>query len=67
MDIAVLGTGTVGRAIAGRLSELGHSVTIGTRDPDATRAKEEYAAWAGPSPPSPSPRSPTLPPVRSWS
>ncbi len=47
MDIAVLGTGTVGRAIAGRLSELGHSVTVGTRDPDATRAKEEYAAWAG--------------------
>ena len=50
MDIAVLGTGTVGRAIAGRLSELGHSVTVGTRDPAATRAKAEYAAWADSAP-----------------
>jgi predicted dinucleotide-binding enzyme len=46
MDIAVLGTGTVGRALAGRLQELGHHVTVGTRDPEATRAKDEYAAWA---------------------
>jgi predicted dinucleotide-binding enzyme len=46
MKIAVLGTGTVGRTLAGRLTELGHDVTVGTRDPDATRAKEEYAAWA---------------------
>jgi predicted dinucleotide-binding enzyme len=43
MRIAVLGTGTVGRALAGRLAELGHTVTIGTRDPDATRAREEDA------------------------
>ncbi len=46
MKIAVLGTGMVGRALAGRFSELGHDVTIGTRDPGATRAKEAYAAWA---------------------
>ena len=54
MNIAVLGTGTVGRAIAARLAELGHTVTIGTRDPDATRARTEpdqmgtppYPAWA---------------------
>ena len=46
MDIAVLGTGPVGRAMAGRLSELGHRVTIGTRDPEGTAAREEYAAWA---------------------
>ena len=39
MDIAVLGTGAVGRAIAGRLDELGHSVAIGTRDPAATTAR----------------------------
>ena len=45
MRIAVLGTGTVGRALAGRFAELGHEVTVGTRDPAATAAKEEYAAW----------------------
>ena len=41
MNIAVLGTGTVGRAIAGRLDELGHAVTVGTRDPQATLARTE--------------------------
>jgi predicted dinucleotide-binding enzyme len=46
LDIAVLGTGPVGRALAGRLSELGHRVTIGTRDPDSTSCRGEYAAWA---------------------
>jgi predicted dinucleotide-binding enzyme len=46
LDIAVLGTGPVGRAVAGRLSELGHSVTVGTRDPAGTAAREDYAAWA---------------------
>jgi 8-hydroxy-5-deazaflavin:NADPH oxidoreductase len=44
--IAVLGTGPVGRAVAGRLSELGHEVTVGTRDPAGTTGREEYAAWA---------------------
>ena len=44
--IAVLGTGPVGRAVAGRLSELGHDVAIGTRDPEDTAGREEYAAWA---------------------
>jgi predicted dinucleotide-binding enzyme len=46
MEIAVLGTGTVGRTLAGRLAELGHGLTIGTRHPDATSRREEYAAWA---------------------
>ena len=36
MKIAVLGTGMVGQALAARLSGLGHDVTIGTRDPQAT-------------------------------
>ena len=53
MKIAVLGTGTVGRTIAGKLSELGHEVVIGTRDPEATLARTEsdamgtlpYSAW----------------------
>lgn len=55
MKFAVLGTGMVGRAIAGRLDELGHQATIGTRDPQATLARTEtdamgnppYATWAG--------------------
>ncbi|HWJ10835.1 MAG TPA: NAD(P)-binding domain-containing protein [Nocardioides sp.] len=41
MKIAVLGTGMVGRTIAARLDELGHDVLVGTRDPDATRARED--------------------------
>lgn len=55
MHIAVLGTGMVGRAIAGRLSELGHQVAIGTRDPQATLARTDsdqmgnppFSSWAG--------------------
>ncbi|HYN66250.1 MAG TPA: NAD(P)-binding domain-containing protein [Ornithinibacter sp.] len=39
MNIAVLGTGSVGRAIAGRLHELGHAVVVGTRDPQVTLAR----------------------------
>ena len=54
MKIAVLGTGMVGRALAGRLSGLGHDVTIGTRDPQATLARTEpdgmgnppFSTWA---------------------
>lgn len=53
MQITVLGTGMVGRAIAGALSGLGHQVTVGTRDPEATLARTDpdqpgagsYAAW----------------------
>ena len=41
MRVAVLGTGMVGRAIAGKLSELGHEVVVGTRDPAATLARHE--------------------------
>jgi predicted dinucleotide-binding enzyme len=49
MRIAVLGTGGVGRALAGRLAELGHDVTVGTRDPAATLARAEpgsFREWA---------------------
>ena len=53
MNIAVLGTGSVGRALAGGLSRLGHTVSVGTRDPEATLARTEpdgmgnppFAAW----------------------
>jgi predicted dinucleotide-binding enzyme len=41
MDIAVLGTGMVGQAIAARLDGLGHTVFIGTRDAHATLARTE--------------------------
>jgi 8-hydroxy-5-deazaflavin:NADPH oxidoreductase len=41
MNIAVLGTGAVGQALAGRLHDLGHTVVLGTRDPDATRARTD--------------------------
>ena len=55
MNIAVLGTGMVGRAIAGRLHELGHTVVVGTRDPEATLARTEpdgmgnppFSTWLG--------------------
>lgn len=53
MDIAVLGTGMVGQAIAGRLHALGHAVVVGTRDPASTLARTEpdgmgnppFSAW----------------------
>ncbi|MFG1653753.1 NADPH-dependent F420 reductase [Micromonospora sp. NPDC049275] len=45
MRIAVLGTGSVGRTISARAAELGHQVTIGTRDV-ATTLAGDYAAWA---------------------
>lgn len=39
MKIAVLGTGMVGRAHAAKLVELGHDVTIGTKDVAITMAE----------------------------
>lgn len=45
MNIAILGTGGVGQTIAAKLSSLGHSVSIGTRDTIATLAREEFSAW----------------------
>jgi 8-hydroxy-5-deazaflavin:NADPH oxidoreductase len=53
MKITILGTGTVGRSVAGKTGELGHEVVIGTRDPEATLARSEpdqmgnppFAAW----------------------
>jgi predicted dinucleotide-binding enzyme len=44
MNIGVLGTGMVGRAIATRLVELGHGVVMGTRDPANPRAQEWLAS-----------------------
>jgi predicted dinucleotide-binding enzyme len=44
MKIAVIGTGVAGRTLAQGLQRTGHDVTVGTRDPDETTAREE---WAG--------------------
>lgn len=53
MDVAVLGTGMVGQSLAGGLARTGHTVAVGTRDPDATLARTEpdgmgnppFASW----------------------
>ena len=46
MRIGVLGTGPVGQALATRLVEAGHEVTMGSRDPDNPKARD-WAARAG--------------------
>jgi hypothetical protein len=45
MNIGILGTGGVGQTIAAKLSSLGHSVTLGTRDAAATLSREEFSSW----------------------
>ncbi|GGS75605.1 NADPH-dependent F420 reductase [Streptomyces cinerochromogenes] len=47
MRYAVLGTGEVGRTLAGRLLELGHEVTLGSRTRDNPVAVEWATAEAG--------------------
>lgn len=47
MRCAVLGTGNVGRTIAARLVELGHDVRLGTRDPGATRSRDDWTDVPG--------------------
>ncbi|MGW6704117.1 NADPH-dependent F420 reductase [Streptomyces sp. NPDC054956] len=47
MRYAVLGTGIVGRTVAAKLLSLDHEVVIGTRDPEATLTRTEYAEWQG--------------------
>jgi predicted dinucleotide-binding enzyme len=42
MRIAVIGTGHAGRTLAQGFQRTGHEVVVGTRDPDATRAREEW-------------------------
>lgn len=48
MRISVLGTGSVGRALARRLAELGHDITIGTRDVQATMTRDAPDAFGNP-------------------
>lgn len=47
MRIAVLGTGTAGRVLSTRLAQLGHTVTLGTRDPASTAAREDVEQVPG--------------------
>ncbi len=47
MKIAVLGTGMVGHALAGRLVELGHEVMMGSREAGNPKGAD-WAAAAGP-------------------
>ncbi|HEY7280315.1 MAG TPA: NAD(P)-binding domain-containing protein [Actinomycetota bacterium] len=46
MRVAVLGTGTVGRTLAGRLAGLGHETRVGTRDVEASLARTTES-WDG--------------------
>jgi len=48
MKIGVLGTGVVGQTIAAKLSDIGHDVTIGTRDVGKTVALTEPDAYGQP-------------------
>jgi predicted dinucleotide-binding enzyme len=50
MRITVLGTGIVGRTLSARFDQLGHEVTIGTRDPVRTREGEDFASWSADNP-----------------
>nr|MCU0476038.1 NAD(P)-binding domain-containing protein [Anaerolineae bacterium] len=45
MNITIFGTGGVGQTLAAKLASLGHAVMIGTRDPQATHQRPEFAAW----------------------
>ena len=53
MKIGVLGTGTVGQTLAGKLAELGHDVMIGTRKVADTLPHDEPNAYG-------------LPPFSAW-
>jgi predicted dinucleotide-binding enzyme len=48
MRIAILGTGTVGQTLAAKLADLGHQVTIGTRDVTETLARDAKDAFGNP-------------------
>jgi hypothetical protein len=58
MKIGILGSGSVGRALAGKFLPLGHEVWVGTRDVAALMARgaapggrgEPFAAWRGRNP-----------------
>lgn len=48
MKIGILGTGMVAKTLAGKLDSLGHAVVLGTRDVDATLARNDPDMAGGP-------------------
>lgn len=48
MRIGIMGTGMVGQILAGKLAELGHEVTIGTRDVARTLASTAPGPYGNP-------------------
>lgn len=49
MRIGILGTGMVGQALAMKLTETGHEVVMGTRDPKTTLSRVEPDMYGNPS------------------
>ena len=45
MRIGVLGSGSVGRTLAAAIVAAGEEVVLGTRDPEQTRGRDDFAAW----------------------
>jgi 8-hydroxy-5-deazaflavin:NADPH oxidoreductase len=48
MNLGILGTGMVAKTIAGKLASLGHTVKLGTRDVNATLARDKPDMAGGP-------------------
>lgn len=46
MRVAVIGTGSAGQALAAGFRRIGHDVITGTRDPEATAAREDWNGGA---------------------
>ena len=46
--IGILGTGMVGRSLAGKLTELGHDVVVGTREAARTLAESKPGFFGEP-------------------
>ena len=44
MRIAILGTGSVGQTLGTAFAASGHDVVLGTRDPEATRARDGWSS-----------------------
>jgi 8-hydroxy-5-deazaflavin:NADPH oxidoreductase len=48
MRYGILGTGVVGKTIAGRLDGIGHEVMVGTRDPEEMMSRTEPDQYGNP-------------------
>jgi 8-hydroxy-5-deazaflavin:NADPH oxidoreductase len=48
MRFGILGTGVVGKTVAGRLDGMGHDVMVGTRNPEETVARSEQDQYGNP-------------------